>query len=74
MRIAEFALLLVPVALIVAWIFGLRGLSPRGTLAAVALLAVAGIALLCLGEGRSFNGRYVPARFNGEAIIPGHPK
>jgi hypothetical protein len=73
MRYAEFALLLVPVGLIVAWLFGVRGLSTRGTVAALLLLAAMGGGLLWLGIGRSFTGRYVPAQLEGTRIEAGHP-
>jgi hypothetical protein len=72
MRIAELILLLVPVGLAIAWICGLRGLSPRGTVAAILLLAGLGLALVWFGEDRGFTGRYVPARLDGTEIVPGH--
>jgi ABC-type transport system involved in cytochrome c biogenesis permease subunit len=72
MRIAELALLLVPIALAMAWICGIRGLSPRGTLAAILLLAALGLSLVYFGESRAFRGRYVPARLQaGSQIVPG---
>ena len=73
MRYAEYALLCVPAGLIIAWFCGIRGLSPRGTVAAVLLLAAMGGGLLWLGVGRSFTGPYVPARLHGTEIRPGHP-
>ena len=74
MRYAEYALLCVPAGLIVAWLCGIRGLSQRGTLAAMVLLAAAAGGLLWLGDGRSFTGRYVPARLHGTEIEAGHPR
>ena len=73
MRYAEYALLFVPIGLIVAWFCGIRGLSPRGTVAAVLLLAAMGGGLLWLGADRSFTGRYVPAQLRGTEIQAGHP-
>ncbi len=73
MRYAEYALWLVPIGLAVAWLCGIRGLSRRGTVAAILLLLAAGIGLFSLGEGRSFTGRYVPARMHGTEIQSGHP-
>jgi ABC-type transport system involved in cytochrome c biogenesis permease subunit len=73
MRVAELALLMVPIMLAIAWLLGLRGLSHRGTVAALLLLAGLGLALVWLGEDRSFTGRYVPAHLQGTEIVPGHP-
>ena len=64
---------MVPLALAIAWLLGLRGLSLRGTVAAVLLLAGLGLALVWLGEDRSFTGHYVPAHLQGTDIVPGHP-
>lgn len=73
MRYAEIALMLVPIGLVVAWLCGIRGLSRRGTVAALLLLVALGGGLYWLGTSRSFTGRYVPARLNGTEIQPGHP-
>ncbi len=74
MRYAEYALLCVPVGLVIAWLCGVRGLSRRGTVAAVLLLAVVGGGLMWLGTDRSFTGPYVPAHLRGTEIQPGHPR
>ena len=73
MRYAEYALLAVPVCLGVAWLCGIRGLSRRGMFALVGLLVGLAAALVWLGEGRSFTGRYVPARLHDGTVQPGHP-
>ncbi len=72
MRYAEYALMLVPVGLAIAWMFGVRGLSRRGTIAACLLLAGMGGALYWMGNSRSFTGRYTPARLQGQTVVPGH--
>jgi hypothetical protein len=72
MRYAEIALLLVPVALAAAWLCGIRGLSPRGMVAAcLALLSMAG-ALYWFGADRAVQGHYVPAHIVNGRIVPGH--
>ncbi len=73
MRYAEYALLAVPVGLAVAWLCGVRGLSRNGMVALVVALGVFAGVLFWLGEGRSFTGRYVPARLHDGTILPGHP-
>ena len=72
MRYADLALLSIPAALAIAWLCGVRGLSRRGVLLVLLLLAGLGGTLLLLGNARSFNGRYVPAHLKGDTIVPGH--
>ncbi len=72
MRYADVALFLIPAGLALAWLFGVRGLSRRGVLAILLLLAGLGGTLLLLGNERSFNGRYVPAHLQGDSVVPGH--
>jgi hypothetical protein len=71
MRFAEIALLLVPVAIAIAWWCGVRGLSRTGIIAVAAGLVAMGLILLWLGEGRSVRGIYVPAQLQGGEIIQG---
>ena len=71
MRYAEYALLLIPVAVIVAWFYGIRGLSVRGVAAFVLLFVVIGAALYLFGSERVFTGRYVPAHLEGGRVVPG---
>ena len=73
MRYAEIALLLIPAGLAVAWLFGIRGLSTRGTLAVILVLAVAAGALVWLGEARSFTGHYEPAHLSGGRVVTPTP-
>ena len=73
MRYAEYALLAVPVCLLAAWLCGVRGLSRTGMIAAALLFVSFAGALFWLGEGRSFTGRYVPARLHHGSIESGHP-
>ncbi len=70
MRFAEFALLLIPVGVVVAWLCGLRGLSRRGVAAVVLLFSMMAGGLYLLGDARVFHGIYVPARLNGTHIVP----
>lgn len=71
MRYLDLSLLLIPAGLAIAWLFGVRGLSPRGTAAAFVLLAAIGGALVWLGEARSFNGHYEPAHLSdGKVVTP----
>ena len=72
MRTIEVALLLVPVGLVIAWFYGIRGLSPRGIAAASALLAGAAAGLFWLGSDRAVSGHYVPAHVVDGRIVPGH--
>jgi hypothetical protein len=74
MRTVEIALLLVPVALVVAWLCGIRGLSRRGAVAAILGLGIFACLLFWLGTDRSFTGPYVPARLSGTRVEPGHPE
>jgi hypothetical protein len=71
MRYAEYALLLIPVAVIVAWFYGIRGLSLRGVAAFVVLFVVIFGALFLFGSERVFNGSYVPAHLEGGRVVPG---
>ncbi len=71
MRYADLALLLIPAGLLIAWFSGIRGLSPRGTLTALALLLTLALTLIWLGHARSFQGHYEPAHLtNGQIITP----
>ncbi len=74
MRWIEVALLLAPAALVVAWIYGIRGLSRRGVIAAVILLAACEGTLFWLGSDRAVSGRYVPAHVVNGRIVEGHGK
>ena len=74
MRWIEIALLLIPVALAIAWIKGIRGLSPRGIMAAMILLAACEGTLFWLGSDRAISGRYVPAHVVDGKIVAGHGK
>ncbi len=67
MRYAEWALLMVPVAIVVAWLYGVRGLSRRGIIASVVGLLVIGLGLFWMGEHRAVVGRYVPAQWPGSS-------
>ena len=70
MRFAEFALLLIPVGVVVAWFCGLRGLSQRGVAAVFLLFTLMAGALYLLGDARVFHGTYVPAHLDGTHIVP----
>jgi hypothetical protein len=70
MRLAEFALLLIPLGVVIAWFCGLRGLSQRGVVAVVLLFAIMAGGLYLLGDARVFHGTYVPAHLNGTHIVP----
>ena len=72
MRYADVVLFLIPAGLALAWVLGVRGLSRRGVLALLLLLAGLGGTLLLLGNERSFNGRYVPAHLQGNTVVSGH--
>jgi len=74
MRYAEFALLLIPLAILIAWVYGIRGLSVRGILAFLLLFAVIGFTLYLFGAHRVFNGTYVPAHLEGGRVVPGLAK
>jgi NADH:ubiquinone oxidoreductase subunit 3 (subunit A) len=71
MRLAEYALLSVPVLILIAWFYGIRGLSVRGVIAFGILIAVIGFALYWTGAERVFSGRYVPAHLEDGRIVPG---
>ncbi len=73
MRYADIALTLIPVALLIAWFSGVRGLSPRGTVLALGLLAAIGATLVWMGHDRGFVGHYQPARLHDGEVMPGHP-
>jgi len=72
MRYAEYALLLIPVGVVVAWFYGIRGLTLRGLAAFLLLYAMIGSVLYWFGAARVANGRYVPAHMLGGRIVPGH--
>jgi hypothetical protein len=74
MRYAEYALLLIPLAILVAWIYGIRGLSVRGVLAFLLLFTVIGATLYFFGAHRVFSGTYVPAHLEGGRVVPGLAK
>ena len=74
MRYAEYAMLLVPVAVVAAWFYGIRGLSLRGVAAFLALFAIVALLLFAFGTARVFNGKYVPAHLEGGRIVAGNPK
>jgi hypothetical protein len=71
MRYFEYALLLIPVAVIVAWFYGIRGLSLRGVAAFVVLFVVIFGLLFLFGNQRVFSGSYVPAHLEGGRVVPG---
>jgi NADH:ubiquinone oxidoreductase subunit 3 (subunit A) len=71
MRLAEYALLSVPVLILIAWLYGIRGLSVRGVIAFAFLIAMMGGMLYWAGADRMFNGRYVPAHLDGGHVVPG---
>jgi hypothetical protein len=71
MRYAEYALLLIPVAVIAAWFYGIRGLSVRGVAAFALLFVVIGVSLYLFGSERVFTGSYVPAHLEGGRVVPG---
>jgi hypothetical protein len=73
MRYADIALLLIPAGLLVGWLSGVRGLSRRGAVGAILLLASLGLLLVWLGHDRGFRGAYVPAHLKGGEIVSGHP-
>ncbi len=72
MRAIEAALLFIPVALAIAWWYGIRGLSLRGVVAAVLLLAGFEAALFWAGSDRAVRGHYVPAHVEDGRVVPGH--
>ena len=72
MRWIEVSLLLIPVGLVAAWFMGIRGLSRRGIVAAMILLAGAEGSLFWLGSDRAVTGRYVPAHVVDGRIVEGH--
>ncbi len=69
MRYAEYALLLIPVAVIAAWFYGIRGLSVRGVAAFALLFVVIGVSLYLFGSERVFTGSYVPAHLEGGRVV-----
>ena len=73
MRYADLALLLIPAGLAIAWLSGVRGLSRRGILTALVLLAVLAGTLVWLGQERSFHGHYEPAHLTGGQIVTPTP-
>jgi hypothetical protein len=70
MRLAEFALLLIPLGVVIAWFCGIRGLSLRGVVAVVLLFTTIAGGLYVLGDARVFRGAYVPAHLDGTHIVP----
>ena len=75
MRYAEWALLMVPLAILIAWFYGVRGLSRRGIVTSVLGLLIIGLALFWMGEHRAVMGRYVPAQWQGGSdVLPGSGK
>jgi len=73
LRYADIALLLIPVALLAAWIAGVRGLSPRGIGVILGTLGVLALLLVWLGQERGFTGHYEPAHLDQGRVAPGHP-
>ena len=73
MRYADLALLLIPAGLAIAWLSGVRGLSRRGILTALLLLAALAATLIWLGQARSFHGAYEPAHLSGGQIVTPTP-
>ena len=71
MRFAELALMSLPVLLLVAWFAGLRHTSQRVLMACALLLGGIGAGLLWFGAQRAVRGPYVPARLQGDQIVPG---
>jgi hypothetical protein len=71
MRFAEYALLLIPLGVVIAWVYGVRGLSLRGVGAVVLVFAVIAGLLYGLGDARMFRGTYVPAHMEGTQVLPG---
>lgn len=74
MRYAEYALLLIPLAIAAAWFYGIRGLSVRGLAAFLLLYGAIGGMLYWFGAERISQGVYVPAHLEGGKIVPGHWK
>ncbi len=74
MRYAEYALLLVPLGVIIAWYYGIRGLSFRGLAVVLAVYAVLGGTLYWFGAHRVSRGVYVPAHLENGRVMPGHWK
>ncbi len=71
MRFAEFSLLLIPLGVVIAWLYGVRGLSLRGVLALVVVFTLFASLLYGLGDARVFRGTYVPAHMEGTQVVPG---
>ncbi len=69
MRFAEYALLLVPIGVLVAWFYGIRGLSLRGLAAFGVLIAAIGFALYFAGAARVFHGSYQPAKLEDGRVV-----
>jgi hypothetical protein len=74
MRYAEFALLLIPAAVIIAWFYGIRGLSLKGVAAFVLMFVLVFGMLYLFGSRRVFSGSYVPAHLEGGRVVPGASK
>ncbi|MBV8094845.1 MAG: hypothetical protein JOY71_16675 [Acetobacteraceae bacterium] len=78
LRLAEVALLLAPIAALVAWrvLAAVGGPSPAivGIAAATLLLLAAGLFWMSSAERNPPGGTYVPAHVEGGRIIPGHVK
>ncbi len=71
MRIAELALMSLPVMLAIAWIMGARYASYRGLAVIVCVLAALGGVLFWMGDSRGFLGHYTPARLQDGRVMPG---
>jgi len=71
MRLTEFALMSLPAVLLALWLAGLRHARLWWFMTAALALAAIGAGLFWFGEARSLRGAYVPARLQGERIVPG---
>jgi hypothetical protein len=71
MRFAEYTLLLIPLGVVIAWLYGVRGLSLRGVVAVVIVFTLFAGLLYGMGDARMFRGTYVPAHLEGTQIVPG---
>jgi hypothetical protein len=76
LRLAEFALLLAPLAAFIAWRLLDRSGGPSNQLlisAAVAVCVIAGVLFwLVRAEGLRRGAAYVPATLQDGRIVPGH--
>ncbi len=71
MRVAELALMSLPVVLAIAWLMGARYASFRGLAVIACVLAAFGGVLFWMGDSRSFTGRYTPARLQDGRVVSG---